>query len=153
MRSFLFGLFAGIFLCIAAQQLFVQKTGNSRSTPQEALNAGNPEQNEDTRPTIDFYERLRNSEVLVPVPAPIEPSQAAIYFLQAASFRNPDDANRARAEILLLNLEAEITEFHNNGEVWHRIIVGPFEGQSMVSKAQTALLENGYGGMVMQPKK
>lgn len=151
-RSFAIGLLLGIFLCLFVQQLL---SPNLEEAP-DSTTAGQEQAEvipETTGPNIDFPTRLRNSEVLVPAPAPAEAREPVIFYLQAASFRNAEDANRARAEILLLNLEAEVTEFDNGTETWHRIIVGPFEGQSMVSKAQTTLLENGYGGMVLQRKE
>lgn len=154
LRSFSFGLVIGIFTCLLIQRLLTADL----ETPSQTQIEGNEPQadavaNAETRPEIDFYTRLQDSEVLVPVPAPVAPREPVIYYLQAASFRNAEDANRARAELLLLNLETEVTTQDINGETWHRIIVGPFDGQSKVSKAQTTLLENGYGGMVMQRKK
>jgi len=158
LRMFCVGALAGIFLCLACQWLLLSSTPTtSPENPQASAEISiEPESTEEARqPDIDFYERLRDSEVLIPVPTIIEPQEreAVQYFLQAASFKNEEDAKRARAEVLLLNLEATVTEFEINGQLWHRIIVGPFEGQSRVSKAQTTLLENGYGGMVLQRKK
>lgn len=146
------GIVFGIFLCLACQWLLF----SSERPPEQSLQASADAEEvlaEEHRPDIDFYERLRDSEVLVPVPTVVEPREEVQFFLQAASFRNKEDADRARAELLLLNLEATVTEFQSGSQVWHRIVVGPFEGQSRVSKAQTTLLENGYGGMVLQRKK
>lgn len=155
LRLFCFGILTGVLLCLACQRLlFSSLPSSATSPPQQAQASAEVEDTlDESRPDIDFYERLRNSDLLVPVPTIVEPREQVQYFLQAASFRSQDDANRARAELLLLNLEATVTEFQNNGQIWHRIIVGPYEGQSRVSKAQTTLLENGYGGLVMQRKK
>ena len=110
---------------------------------------------EEKKPEIEitFPALLREAEVLVTVPPPEKPQKDVLYFLQAASFRDVEDANAARAELILLNLQVEISQSTLNGETWNRIIVGPFEGRSKVSKAQSTLLENGYGGMVLQREK
>lgn len=157
LRLFCVGLLAGILLTLLGQRFWLYPKSTPPQNPQVVAEVSvEPEKiEEERRPDIDFYERLRDSEVLIPVPTIVEPQEREIiqYFLQAASFKSEEDANRARAEVLLLNLEATVTKLEINGQLWHRIIVGPFEGQSRVSKAQTTLLENGYGGMVLQRKK
>ena len=153
-QTFIGGFIAGVICCAIGLQLLQNRAQPSPPEKVEVeANVNQVDLEKEEKPEITFHRILRDAEVLVPVPAPEEPRKKVIYFLQAASFRDSQDANAARAEIILLNLEAEISQSNVNGETWYRIIVGPFEGRSNVSKAQTTLLENGYGGMVLQREK
>ncbi|MEQ9023321.1 MAG: SPOR domain-containing protein [Pseudomonadales bacterium] len=104
-------------------------------------------------PVIDFYTRLREIEVMVPDDELILDSPNLIYLLQAGSFRNAKDADSLRAQLILLNLNAEVSKFNHNGEVWHRVIVGPFENHSAMSSARTSLLENGIESLLLTKEK
>ena len=65
-------------------------------------------------PRFDFYTILPNQEVVVPDPEPpakkepkagdkkAKPVPEGVYYLQAGSFRNLDDANGMRAQVILL---------------------------------------------------
>jgi cell division protein FtsN len=78
-----------------------------------------------------------------PPPAPAEnaPAAAASYMLQAASFRSRADADRLRAELLLLDLPATTGEVNVGGSVWYRVTVGPFPDQPSVDVARDRLRE------------
>ena len=74
--------------------------------------------------------------------------------LQVASFKNNSDAERVRAELILLNLNASIeTATVSNGKTWHRIIVGPFTNRSKLSKARSTLISNRYEALVLKKVK
>ncbi|MFT5084484.1 MAG: cell division protein FtsN, partial [Lentisphaeria bacterium] len=73
------------------------------------------------------------------------------FILQVASFKSLKDAERVRAELILLNLEAKTeTAKVRNGETWHRVLVGPFESHSKLSKARNMLLTNRYEALVLK---
>lgn len=62
------------------------------------------------------------------------------YFLQAGNFREPGDAERARAAVLLLGLEAFIvTRQDANGSTGHRVRIGPFFDQNRLTQAKQRL--------------
>lgn len=62
------------------------------------------------------------------------------YYLQAGNFRAPDDAERARAAVLLLGLDAFIvTRQDNSGAIGHRVRVGPFFDASRLTDAKKRL--------------
>ena len=62
------------------------------------------------------------------------------YFLQAGNFREPGDAERARAAVLLLGLEAFIvTRQDATGATGHRVRVGPFFDQNRLVEAKQRL--------------
>jgi len=75
------------------------------------------------------------SEVYAEIPASNYGQES--YFLQAGNFRDAADAERMRAQVLLLGLEAFIvTREEANGGVGHRVRVGPFVDQSRMIEAK-----------------
>lgn len=81
---------------------------------------------------------------LPPITAP-EPSDTPVdkgtYMLQAASFRTRTDADRLRAELLLLDLPASTGEVNVGNSVWYRVTVGPFPDQAATDLARERLRE------------
>lgn len=62
------------------------------------------------------------------------------YYLQAGNFREPRDAERARAAVLLLGLEAFIVSRQDpSGATGHRVRVGPFFDQNRLVDAKKRL--------------
>lgn len=108
------------------------------------------------QPRFDFYEILKDQEIEVPDrSAEIIAAQPenVEYFLQAGSFRNGADADKLRAELLLLNLKATIEPATNaQGQVWHRVIVGPFTSRSRVAKARSILASNQLSPLLLKRK-
>ncbi len=96
---------------------------------------------------FEFYTLLPESEVIVPshdemvtTPSTPESTESITYMLQAGSFRNAADADRLRARLLLMGLEAKVqTVSVRQGETWHRVQVGPFKTTQTTQKAQTML--------------
>ncbi len=62
-----------------------------------------------------------------------------IYRLQVASFRNKEDADRLRANLIIEGLNASIQSSEVKGTTWHRVVVGPFSNRSAMNKAQDRL--------------
>ena len=94
------------------------------------------------QPRFDFYEILKEQNLEVPdrsaeVEAAV--SKQVDYYLQVASFRKESDADALRAELLLLNLEANIETVTKNQQTWYRIVVGPFTSRSKMAKARSTL--------------
>jgi cell division protein FtsN len=75
-----------------------------------------------------------------PEPA-AEPAETRDYMLQAASFRTRSDADRLRAELLLLDLPATTGEVAVGNSVWYRVTVGPFPDQAASDFARERLRE------------
>ena len=116
-------------------------------------------------PSYDFYTLLPESEVVVPRPAPppapppaaAAPAPAAKpttqYYLQAGSFRQRAEADRVRAQIILMGLDARLEDAKlANGEVWHRVQVGPFAEQSRLNQAEQTLSGNGFNNLLRQQR-
>lgn len=122
-----------------------------------------PEKQETPKPRFDFYKLLRESEVIVPATEPAE-SQANKgdtqeaskdeFILQVGSFRKSSEADSLRAQLLLLNLDAYTEQVTlNNSEVWHRVLVGPFNNQSRLASARSTLVSNDYHALVLKRKR
>ncbi|WP_020209866.1 SPOR domain-containing protein [Gilvimarinus chinensis] len=111
------------------------------------------------KPRFDFYKLLQESEVIVPATEPVETGQtvkqepAVEYLLQVGSFRKAEDADKLRAQLILLNLDARTEDVTiRNGELWHRVVVGPFDNQSRLAKARSTLVSNRYNALVLKRK-
>ncbi len=113
------------------------------------------------KPQFEFYDQLREAEIVVPDTPPNElrnsgpaKGQNEVFILQAGSFKNFQDADSLRANLLLLNLSAQVEKTHSsNGGIWHRVIVGPFESSSKLAHARSTLLQNGIDNLVLKRTK
>lgn len=96
------------------------------------------------QPEFRFYDELKEREVEVSGESVAEREQEDYnYALQAGSFKDKDDAEQMRVEIILLDLEASIeSRKSESGTTWHRVIVGPFTSRSKLSRARSILINN-----------
>ncbi|MEH6515783.1 MAG: SPOR domain-containing protein [Halioglobus sp.] len=93
------------------------------------------------KPRFDFYTLLPEQRIEVDVdPAEVtqkRPTSATeTYVLQAGSFKQKDDADRRRAELLLLGLTPNIEETNGDNGHWYRVYLGPFVSRSTMAKAR-----------------
>ena len=106
---------------------------------------------------FEFPDLLREAEVLVPyVEEYLQESTAdpeTEYLLQAGAFRSAEDADRRRAAILLLDLDARTLRVTRQGESWHRVLVGPFPDRGLVRDAQVRLLEEEIDSIVLKTRR
>lgn len=79
--------------------------------------------------------------------APTEPGR---YMLQAASFREPSDAQKLRSRLQNLSLLANISEVEANGVTWHRVQVGPYEDTNELTRAQDLMATQGIEPLLIQ---
>ena len=102
------------------------------------------------RPRFDFYTNLTQEGIdeVQEVQDTVEPAAdvrkppAASelpepYLLQAGSFRQHDDAERRRAQLLLLGLEPVIEEISNGNGIWFRVYLGPFKSRELMVRARS----------------
>lgn len=109
----------------------------------------------ESRTQFDFFTLLPEREVIVPDKQPrddVPVTEEYHYILQAGSFKTSKDADRRRAELLLLGLEAKIEAVEANGDTWHRVYVGPFTSRSKLSKARTTLISEGIETLLLKRK-
>lgn len=64
------------------------------------------------------------------------------YFIQAGAFRTPEDAEQQRARLLLLGMQAKVTEREQSGRTVYRVRVGPFAKKDEADKVKERLDNN-----------
>lgn len=122
---------------------------------------------------FDFYTLLPEREVIVPderevkaPPASDEPPKpgeqrdrtaepaatAERYLLQAGSFRGEAEADRRRAQILLLGLDARIEPVQANGDTWYRVHSGPYVAPDKLARARELLSAEGIETLLLRQK-
>jgi len=107
---------------------------------------------------FDFYTLLKETEILVPDDQDsantADPEKDAVYVLQAGSFKNIRDAENLKVELLLMNLSAESESVKSkNGDIWHRVLVGPFTDTSKMASARAKLAENNIDSLKLKRKQ
>lgn len=106
----------------------------------------------------DFYDIFPRSEVPIVEEYATDGSkrqleQASTYLLQAGSFRNPDDADTLRAELILLGMDVFVREIEKDGVPWHRVIVGPLDTEIELNRHRRALAESNIASIVLRVPK
>ena len=61
------------------------------------------------------------------------------YFIQAGAFRTPEDAEQQRARLLLLGMQARVSEREQSGRTVYRVRVGPFDKKDDADKVKDKL--------------
>lgn len=109
--------------------------------------------------TFEFYQILQNSEVdtshVDAYQSTPRGEQDFYYMLQAASFRNPEDADRMRAKLILSGMvEASIRKTVGQGEQpWYRVVLGPYESRSKMNRAEDKLVSMDIASYSYKVKK
>ena len=100
----------------------------------------------------EFYDLFPNSEV--PIVEEYgedgEKVESFSYLLQAGSFRNSNEADKLRGELILLGLDAFLSEKDLDGNKWHRVMVGPFDTDLALNRAQDKLAQAEVEAMPMK---
>ena len=140
---FVTGFFLGGFLSFLAA-LWVL----SPATEQPAETTETPTAEPDARVDEmkwDFYEIFPKSEVPVVEEYTTSGEKVVVdnvrWILQAGSFQDPNDADERRAELLLMGLNVTTTEVQMSEKTWHRVIVGPFDTELELGRAQDKLAQ------------
>ncbi len=150
---------AGLVLGAFAASLYFIKNPVTAPAPVEEPKPQTTE-NKTPKPRFDFYKLLQESETIVPAsetntdekPTPEQASTE--YILQVGSFPSAEDADKLRAQLILLNLDAHIEKVEiRKGELWHRVVVGPFDNQNALTSARTQLVNNQYNALVLKRAK
>ena len=103
--------------------------------------------------TIDwsFYDLFPKAEVATvggyQQPMVMTADSTVIYYLQVGSFPTTSDADLRRAELLLLGLSPSVEKKQIDQTTWHRIMLGPFESQVELNRAQALLAANEFESM------
>jgi cell division protein FtsN len=149
------GVVAGVFISFlgylsditpepAPEGIALPSTNKSTAKPVEKKNT--------TR--FDFYTLLPEREVIVPEEALEDNHKQVIrYILQAGSFKHSEDADRLRAQLIMMGLDVNMEAVtSSSGETWHRVQVGPFTSRSKMSKARSTLINKGIDTLLLKQK-
>jgi cell division protein FtsN len=149
---------AGLVLGAFSASLYFIKNPVDAPAPKEEPKPKAVE-NKTPKPRFDFYKLLQESETIVPASETINEEkpaqeQTTEYILQVGSFPRAEDADKLRAQLILLNLDANIEKVEiRKGEVWHRVVVGPFNNQNELTTARSQLVKNEYNALVLKRAK
>lgn len=64
------------------------------------------------------------------------------YFIQAGAFRTPEDAEQQRARLLLLGMQAKVSEREQAGRTVYRVRIGPFDKKDDADRTKERLDNN-----------
>ncbi|MGB5676498.1 MAG: SPOR domain-containing protein, partial [Gammaproteobacteria bacterium] len=67
-------------------------------------------------------------------------------------FRNRQDAEKLKATVALLGLEASINEVSIDNERWHRVRIGPVNNRRDLNRNLSLLQRNNINAMAMELK-
>jgi len=140
---FVTGLVTGVFLSfIFYLHEFVDADPETAAITPGATLPGSRERTEDGEMQWKFYDLFPEAEVAINDNyATGEREFSGSYLLQAGSFRKQDEADRLRAELILMGLEVTIRKIKVNGQDWHRVMVGPLASDAAVTRAAERLAE------------
>ena len=144
--SFGAGLVVGMAVALISVYL-LQDPGTSDSTSAGGDGAATEDGGgEEGAARYEFFETLPAAEVSTDT----EPYETltpggyvrpSTYLVQAGSFQQQDDANRLRARLMLTGMTSDISvnTQDDEGEVWHRVVLGPFGSKGDAEQAMASL--------------
>lgn len=163
------GLLIGLFVALLVHLYHLQQgnrlviDGPERVIqPEQRTGAREEPPAQEQRPRFEFYKLLPEQEVVVPPPEreakPAAkprprrtPEPGARYLLQAGSFQQFGDADRLKAQLALLGVEAHIQKVElTGGETWHRVRVGPIADQDELNRIRQQLAANGVETILLK---
>jgi len=114
------------------------------------------------RTRFDFYTILPEMEIAIPddeiESEPSRSSNPALkqpgkFVLQAGSFKTVDQADRMKASLALLGIEAQIQSVTiNNNETWHRVRLGPYDNVADLNRVRSRLRQNNIDAILLKLK-
>jgi len=121
------------------------------------------------KPSFEFYTILPEMEVVVPEPDPEPPVKRATkpgkkpttapktaaadrFMLQMGSFRKFADADRLKASLALVGIQAEIQKVRiGAGDTFHRVRAGPYS-RSKANTLRARLQQNSINSLIIKLK-
>lgn len=141
-----------------------QKANNKK--PEKTKSLAATKSKEKKEPKFNFYTILPELEVLIPESEtrPPETKNNTVtnsrgtagankqYVLQVGSFQNLNDAEKLKASLAFLGLEANIQHVTVNRQAWHRVRTGPYRDKQQLYKNQKLLKNNNINAISMELK-
>ena len=105
----------------------------------------------------DFYQMLPKFEVVVPekergtrlAPA-TQVDRPGVYFLQVGSYRDPEVAERIRAQLAKLGIDATVQRVQVDADVWHRVRIGPIKDLPKLNRLRNQLQQSNLDALVIR---
>ena len=97
-------------------------------------------------------EAALKGETPPPLPTAVK-AAVTQYFLQAGSFRKQEDADKVRAQIILLGQDVQVESGMVREETWYRVLVGPFSNREQLTGAQKKLAGSGFSNLLLQQRQ
>jgi cell division protein FtsN len=94
-----------------------------------------------------------SGQVPPPPPPVVKPAATTQYYLQAGSFRKQTDADKVRAQIILLGQAVQVESGMVKDETWYRVLVGPFSNREQLTAAQKMLAGSGFNNLLLQQRQ
>ncbi|MBT8118095.1 MAG: SPOR domain-containing protein [Gammaproteobacteria bacterium] len=148
-----------------AVQQELEKLKQQAKKPVESKNKNTAADNREKKEQkFNFYTILPELEVLIPEsetrPPEIKDKTASTsnsksgkqYVLQVGSFQNLNDAEKLKANLAFLGLEANIQHVTVNRQAWHRVRTGPYQDKQQLYKNQNLLKQNDIDAISMELK-
>ena len=149
---FMGGVTSGVLATVIVGAMLWPRTGVLAEAMAESpaiASASTDEDDVDVK--YEYDSMLRNSEVPVPAAGTTESAAPVLedtktparVVLQAGSFRAREDAEGMRAQLVLLDIGPVSTReaLLADGNVWHRVFIGPFATNDDKRKAQEKLMQ------------
>lgn len=144
-KAYFAGLLSGVFASFLGY-LYMLPASDAPATPPTPEPTATAPQPDKPETNFIFYQELKQKRVEMDEPV-VEPaadvskprsisSADDVYILQAGSFRAREDADRRRAELLLLGLEPNISESSGDNGRWFRVYLGPFDNRRDMNRAR-----------------
>ncbi|WP_404439598.1 SPOR domain-containing protein [Stutzerimonas chloritidismutans] len=88
-----------------------------------------------------------------PPPPTVAKAPVTQFFLQAGSFRKKPEAEKVRAQIILLGQDVRVENVTVRDEEWYRVLVGPYANREQLDQAQKTLSASGYQNLLLQQRQ
>lgn len=98
-------------------------------------------------------EAALNGQTPPPPPVVAKAPVTTQFFLQAGSFRKREDADKVRAQILLLGQNVQVESGKVREENWFRVLVGPYASREQLATAQKQLAASGFSNLLLQQRQ
>lgn len=149
------------------QELEKLKQQAKKKEPVKTKTSNATKDKEQKEQKFNFYTILPELEVLIPESEtrPPEVKKKTVsnntsetsktskqYVLQVGSFQNLGDAEKLKANLAFLGLEANIQHVTVNKQAWHRVRTGPYRDKQQLYKNQKLLKKNDINAISMELK-
>lgn len=106
----------------------------SPSPPEEIMPAQSVAKSTPATPTVPTVPTVPTSK--------IKDTEPTSYLLQMASLKSYADADRLKAQLTMLGFDVYIHSYSVNGQVYNRVLMGPYSSRSVASQQQAQLQKN-----------